>query len=133
MLAPIKKKRINSKNKGNKYERELAKIFRQELGLNCITSRAGSKMMDNCGVDFINVPWLGSAKNGYKNKRPKPDEIFKYIKYNIDKNFGLEDPIQSLPFFLFHKIDGKNEYNHYVSMPFSCWKKLIKAYLESIQ
>ena len=43
---------INSKQKGNRYERELAEYLR-ELGYDAVTSRAESKAMDDLGIDLV--------------------------------------------------------------------------------
>jgi Holliday junction resolvase len=45
----------NNRRKGHNYERELRKEF-VELGFTeCVTSRFGSKMMDDRGIDLINT------------------------------------------------------------------------------
>tara|TARA_Y100000114_G_C11738666_1_gene317715 strand:+ start:601 stop:945 length:345 start_codon:yes stop_codon:yes gene_type:complete len=45
----------NNRRKGHNYERELRKEF-IELGFDkCVTSRFGSKMMDDRGIDLLNT------------------------------------------------------------------------------
>ena len=59
---------IHSKNKGNRYERDLAEYLR-ELGYDAVTSRAESKNLDDKGVDlFDNSPFYIQAKHVEKMK-----------------------------------------------------------------
>jgi len=46
---------INSRNKGNKYERDIAKEFRDMGFVDCKTSRYESKMLDDMKVDLTNT------------------------------------------------------------------------------
>jgi hypothetical protein len=49
------KKKINARNKGNGYERSIAKWFRKKGFNKCITSRYGSKLKDDEKVDLLNT------------------------------------------------------------------------------
>tara|TARA_Y100000593_G_C4142276_1_gene252879 strand:- start:196 stop:534 length:339 start_codon:yes stop_codon:yes gene_type:complete len=70
-----------NRNKGNNYERELAKEFR-ELGFsNCVTSRSESKRRDDAGVDLCYTGCLNvqakawkSAPSYHKILKEMPDE-----------------------------------------------------------
>lgn len=128
--TPInKKKRINSKQKGNNYERYLAQFFRKELNHPlCKTSRMASRLMDDCGIDLVMIPYLVSAKKGYMKNRPKPDEIFRNIRKKLLESFPSDDSIHRMPMFLFHMIDGYSKENHIVSMPFEHFAEIIKVY-----
>lgn len=46
-------KMVNSRKKGNDYERKLAKEFRELWYEKCCTSRAESKIMDDAWVDLM--------------------------------------------------------------------------------
>lgn len=52
---------VNGRNKGNAYERSLAKLFR-ELGFECTTSRYSSKELDDKKVDLCGLPINVQAK-----------------------------------------------------------------------
>lgn len=50
-------KRLNSKRKGNAFEREIAFRLRKELWPQCQTSRfMGQLWLDHCGVDLTGTP-----------------------------------------------------------------------------
>jgi len=100
-----------NRNKGNSFERLLAKIMR-ELGYEyCKTSRATSRLMDNCKIDLTGLPFIVQAKAGYDKSRPKYDKIFGEIKEEIGKHFPPSHHIHDMPIILIHKIDGKKQEN----------------------
>lgn len=126
------KRRINSKQKGNTYERQIARIFREVLGLSYAgTSRQRSRLLDDCGIDIAGVPMNVSLKSGYKGRRPKPEEIFKTISERLKKHFPEHDPIHGYLIFLFHKLDGYHPAHHIVSMTFDDWCRLMVVYLKN--
>ncbi|SEW21766.1 hypothetical protein SAMN05428988_3247 [Chitinophaga sp. YR573] len=121
-----RKQRINSKQKGNTYERWVAKQLRDLFAFNyCKTSRQASRLLDNSGIDLSGIPFNASLKTGYRKSRPKPEEIFKNIKEQLIKNFPGDDPIHSRMTFLFHKLDGRAPEHHIVSMMFDDWCRLM--------
>ncbi|NLR61092.1 hypothetical protein HGH93_23525 [Chitinophaga polysaccharea] len=129
--AVSRKKRINSKQKGNTYERWVASKLRELFGLKyCKTSRQASRLLDDCGIDLSGIPFNISLKSGYRKGRPKPEEIFKNIKLKLSQNFPEHDPVHSNPTFLLHKIDGYKPENHIVSMTFDDWCTLLDGYLK---
>lgn len=131
--APIKrKKRINSKDKGDAYEQWLAKFFRDHLGYQyCKTSRNSSKLTDDCKIDLTGIPYNVQAKSGYWKVRPRPDGVFKEMKDLLLKNFEPNDPIHNKPRILFHKLDGYKDEHHLVTMTFSDFAMIIKGYEEN--
>ena len=74
---PQKKYMVNSRNKGNDYERKLAQEFRDIWYSECCTSRFESKMMDDLGVDLMNT-WK------------------RYIQAKCYKNFSWAKVIETL-------------------------------------
>lgn len=123
-------KRINSKRKGNTYERLIAKTFRDVFGLpHCKTSRQMSRIMDDCGIDLCGIPFNVSLKCGYKKGRPKPEELLKNIAIQLAKNFPQADPIHKQLTFIIHKLDGHHPAHHLVYMSFEDWCRLMVGYL----
>lgn len=123
------KKRINSRDKGGNYERWLAKYFREQLGYPYAkTSRAASKVLDDCGVDISGIPYNIQAKSGYWKYRPKADVIFKNMKALLTQNYDPRDQVHSWPRILFHKLDGHQPEHHLVTMTFDDFIKIFKAY-----
>lgn len=124
------KRRINSKRKGNSYERLIARLFREVFGFSfCKTSRQASRLLDDCGIDLSGIPFNVSLKNGYQKNRPKPEELLKVIKERLAKNFPAEDPVHDYLTFIIHKLDGRHPAHHLVYMSFDDWCKLVVGYL----
>lgn len=122
----MKGKRINSRTKGHNLEREIAKMFRDELGFKFAkTSRFASRILDNCKVDISGVPYLVQTKAGYANNRPKPEEIFQEMEDLLIENFPPEDPVHQYPKILIHKIHGRRKYHNFVVMPYNDFKYLL--------
>ena len=127
-----------SRRKGHDLERKLAKVFREELGfIYCKTSRQVSRLLDDCGVDLAvtgamldNIPYLVQAKSGYKKRRPKPDELFKYIREKLKENFPEEHSIHSTPILVFHYLDGRDDANFIVSLMYKDALQLLKDSIE---
>jgi hypothetical protein len=116
----------NNRVKGHTLEREIAKMFRDELGFKFAkTSRLASRILDNCNVDIAGVPFLIQTKAGYAKARPKPEEIFKEIEDDLKQNFPEDDPIHCYPKVLIHKINGKHKYHNLVTMPYNDFKRLL--------
>jgi hypothetical protein len=125
----LRKKRINSKQKGNTYERWLARFYREHFGFNyCRTTREVSRLLDNCGIDLSGIPHNASAKSGYRSKRPQADKIIAQIKYLLQQSFPVDDPIHGNLTFLFHRLDGHSPYHHIVSMTFDDWVRIMTIY-----
>lgn len=121
-----KKKRINSRTKGHNFEREIAKMLRDELGFKFAkTSRFASRILDNCKVDIAGVPFLIQTKSGYAKVRPKPEEIFQEMENLLKENYPPEDPIHNYPKMLFHKITDMKNYHNVVIMPYNDFKTLL--------
>ena len=87
-----------NRNKGHNYERQLVKDFK-ELGFtDCVTSRYGSKMLDDRGIDLMNTGDFVVQAKCYK-RNPQ------YKKVLADMVIKPTDvPI------IFHKAPGGKEY-----------------------
>ena len=67
MIEETKKKSYGktNKRKGSDAERHYARVFRDDLGFtHCKTSRLGSKLHDDAGIDLIFVPLNIQVKAG---------------------------------------------------------------------
>ena len=102
----------NNKAKGSRYERSHAKIWRESLNFVKVqTSRAASKLIDDCGIDFVNIPFNVQAKTGYANNRPRYDQLYQYTMKKLDQYFDKNDPIFKKPFVLAYKLNGRKPEN----------------------
>lgn len=128
-VQPSSKKRINSKQKGNTYERWLARFFREKFGYNfCRTSRQASRLLDDSGIDLSGIPYNVSAKSGYHLNRPKPDKIIWQMRQVLQQHFAAGDPIHGQLTFLMHRLDGRSPFHHIVSMTFDDWVTIMTIY-----
>jgi len=122
----IVKKAKNSRTKGHNWEREIAKMFREDLEFkNAKTSRYASRLLDDCKVDIAGVPFLIQAKAGYEKNRPKFEEIFKEIETELLKNYNKTDKIHQYPKVIIHKLSGKSKYHNFAIMPYNDFKALL--------
>ena len=101
----------NNKRKGSNAERFYAKIFR-DLGFDkCITSRQGSRLHDNAGIDLMFLPYNIQIKCG-KQKGINYSKELQYIRDRIKELFPEGSPEFVKPNILIHKkpkIEGKRD------------------------
>jgi len=115
-----------NRTKGHNLEREIARMFRDELGFKFAkTARFASRALDNCKVDIAGIPFLIQTKAGYKTNRPKPEEIFQEMEDLLKENFPKEDPVHQYPKVLIHKITDRKKYHNFVTMPYNDFKYLL--------
>lgn len=115
-----------SRTKGHNLEREIAKMFKEELGFKFAkTARYASKMLDDCNIDIAGVPFLIQTKCGYAKARPKAEQIFQEMDDDLKKHYPPNDQIHSYPKILIHKIDGRHKYHNLVTMPYNDFKYLL--------
>ena len=103
------KPKVNNKRKGSNAEREYAKRFREAGFENCITSRLGSRLYDNSGIDLMNIPFNVQIKAGIQRGINYSKEL-QYVKDQINHNFDLSDEVNNKPILLIHKkpkLEGK--------------------------
>lgn len=115
-----------NRTKGHNLEREIAKMFKDELGYKFSkTSRFSSRILDNCKIDIAGIPYLVQTKSGYEKNRPKPEEIFQEMEDLLLENFPKDDPVHRFPKILIHKINGRRKYHNFVTMPYNDFKYLL--------
>lgn len=119
-----------NKTKGSVGERYYAEKFR-ELGFNkCITSRQGSRVLDNCGIDLCFLPFNVQIKTGIHKGLNHSLEL-KLIEEKMN-TFLPENAIEhNQPKVLIHRKQGKSgkkrtEYDDMVYMTFEDFSKIIK-------
>jgi len=114
----------NNRQKGHNLERQVVtnlKVFYPYAK----TSRASSRLLDNCKIDINYVPFLIQCKNGYERNRPKWDEEYGLMKQEINKHFPKNHSIHTLPFILIHKMNRKPIT---VTIPYDLFLKMLETY-----
>ena len=86
----------NGRNKGNSYERKLAKEWR-EFGFETKTSRYESKMLDDMKVDLTNTGFFNIQAKAVERLSPSYHEILDSMPK--DNNYNV----------IFHKRNRKGE------------------------
>lgn len=130
-----------NKRKGSNAERYYAILFR-ELGFTkCITSREGSKLLDDCAVDLMFLPVLVQIKAG-RQKGMNSSKVLKDIQDRIQERFPLDAPEQFMPRVLIHYKEAqvikgerrrRTEYDELVTMTFETFIKFLKSYTNDLQ
>ena len=117
----MKSKRINSKNKGNRAELELAKILTQRFGLPF--ARVGV----SSGARPKQVKLDGSAKHAFTGDLVVPDGFrFSVEVKAVNKDVDLLDSSALLDKFLTQAADDAASIE---KIPLLCWKRNRKGWL----
>lgn len=87
----------NGRNKGNAYERKLAKEFRELGFVNCKTSRYESKMLDDLKVDLTNTGFFNVQAKAVERLSPTHHDILESMPK--DSNYNV----------IFHKRNRKGD------------------------
>lgn len=131
-MTKIKSHGKTNKRKGSDAERLYAKIFREELGFShCKTSRMGSKLHDDAGIDLIFLPFNVQIKAGYDKGLNASKELM-YIEDKMGELFPPSSIEHNLPKILIHrknKEKGRRNripYDDIVSMTFEDFIKIVK-------
>lgn len=121
-----------NKRKGSDAERLYAKRFREDLGFtHCKTSRMGSKLHDDAGIDLIFLPFNVQIKAGYDSGLNYSREL-KYIEDKMQELFPSSSIEHKLPKILIHrknKEKGRRNripYDDIVSMTFEDFINIVK-------
>lgn len=119
-----------NKRKGSDAERYYAKIFREIGFTHCKTSRLGSKLHDDAGIDLIFLPFNVQIKAG-KQAGLNASRELEYIQNRMSELFPSTSLEHTYPKVLIHKKEvgqGKKrgEFDDIVSMSFSDFIKLIQ-------
>ena len=122
-----------NKLKGNRLEQQVAKDLRSKYPF-VKTSREGSRIMDNCKVDLINLPFLVQCKSGYNDRRLKYDDLYKELKELLRVNVPPDDKVHQLPYVLVNKLNRikggkmKQPEMNQVTITYDFFLELIKNY-----
>lgn len=119
-----------NKRKGNNAEREYAEKFRQLGFENCKTARQGAKMLDDCGIDLIFIPFNVQIKSGLQQGL-RPYKVLEYMKNRISEVLPKSSIEHTLPKIMIHKRqvgkgNKRDEFSEIVSMTFEDFSKIIK-------
>ena len=95
----------NARKKGHDLERTRARFWRALDFPYCRTSRAESRLMDDCGIDITNIPFFFQCKAGYENNAPKYEVEFNNIRHNLGENFPADHEYHNIPIILEWKRD----------------------------
>lgn len=109
----------NNREGGHNLEREIARDLRPFFP-KVATSRAASRVLDNCGVDIANVPFLIQAKKGYVTKRFN----FQEMKEKTLELLSKHTDVPKYPYLLIRKIGPTK----IVEMDIQTYTKLSKKY-----
>lgn len=120
-----------NKTKGSNAERYYAKIFREDLGFtHCKTSRMGSKLHDDAGIDLIFVPFNIQIKAGKQHGFNSVTEL-KYMQGRMTELFPKTSIEHLLPKIVILKKEvgagnKRTEFDEMVFMTFEDFVKIIK-------
>ena len=128
-----KKKSIGrtNKRKGSDAERFYARIFKEDLGFtHCKTSRLGSKLHDDAGIDLIFLPFNVQVKAGKQVGLNFSREL-KYMQDRMIELFPSTSLEHSYPKVVIHKKEvgagnKRSEFDELVCMTFKDFSKLIQ-------
>lgn len=121
------------RRKGHDLEREWVAYLREIGYKHARTTRQESNLLDSCGVDIANIPFVMQCKAGYESRYPRYNEEWEYTKYKLLDNYPESSEFHTQPFILVHKLDyaGKTKfYRHYVSMDHLSFKDLLREHHE---
>lgn len=119
-----------NKRKGSNAEREYAEKFRQLGFENCKTARQGAKMLDDCGIDLIFIPFNVQIKAGLQQGL-RPHKVLEHMKNRINEVLPKYSVEHNLPKILIHKRqvgqgNKRDEFSDIVSMTFEDFSKIVK-------
>jgi len=123
-MTKITKSQRAKRNKtmGSNAERYYRKKF-ENIGFSkCVTSRLGSRLHDNAGIDLINIPFNLQIKAGLQTGLNVAEEL-RSITTKVDRYFPKYYPEHNQPNLVLHKkFVGKGKrrtkYDEIVSMTF---------------
>lgn len=108
-MEPIKK--VNQKQRGNRFERTITNKFKKLGYEDAATSRLMSKHMDNLGIDIVGIPYIVQCKYG-KQRGINYSQVIKSISDNV-KNIK---ELNKLPILVFHTTNARQEHDKLVIM-----------------
>ena len=96
-----------NRTKGHNLERDTVRQLR-DMFPKAKTTRALSRVLDDCKVDIGNVPILIQCKAGYEKRRPQFEKLERECRDLLKLNFLQDDDIHDLPYIIRHKFN-KND------------------------
>ena len=116
--------------KGFNAERLYAGKFRNMGYLKCITSRQGSRIHDDSGIDLIFIPYNVQIKAG-KQRGLNPIEVLKNMELRMKENFPEDNQVFKQPnIVILRKEVGKGikrtKYDDVVILAFEDFEELVK-------
>jgi len=120
-----------NKIKGNVLEQNVVKDLRGKYPF-AKTARYASKLVDDCKIDVIGVPFLIQCKSGYNDSRLRYDRLYLEMKELIKKNFSPNHPVHKLPYILINKLNGtkgkKEPELNQVTITYEFFLELLNSY-----
>lgn len=116
---------------GHNAERRYAEIFRKLGYKKTITTRKGSRLLDDCKIDLMFLPFNVQIKDGIQ-RGMKPRDVLQSMKSLIEEHFPKNDKILEYPKLLIHRMvrtKGKRqrqEHDDLVTMSFNDFVKILK-------
>lgn len=136
-MAEEKKKNYGraNKRKGSDAERLYVKEFKKLGFEHCKTSRLGSRLHDNAGIDLICLPFNVQIKAGYASGLNYGKEL-QYIQDQMTSLFPPSSVEHGLPKILIHRKNREKgrrsrlEYDDLVCMTYVDFVKILKYNLD---
>lgn len=130
----------SNKIMGSTGERYYRDEFRSLGYTKCVTSRLGSRLHDNVGIDLIFIPYNVQVKVGAQ-RGLKPAEELKKIQDGMIESFPEDSVEFEYPKLVIHRKimqrgQRRSEFDELVTMTFADFKKMasqVKAYNDIIQ
>ncbi len=130
-----RKRALNNKRKGSNAERHYCNVFKNLHTdfSKCRTSRQGSRLMDDCKVDLINIPLLLQIKAGLQ-RGLNVSSVLQEMDEKLAENLPDDDKRLSLPKAVVHykqvgRGKKRDKYSEIVSMTFEDFIEIfLKAY-----
>ena len=99
------------RTKGIRYELDVIKFFKRLGYENAMSTRASSRLLDNCKIDINFLPFLIQAKSGYEKNRPNYLALREECHALIKKFFPKKEAKELLkkPYLLFHRTKGNKQ------------------------
>lgn len=118
-----------NRKKGHDAERYYARAFKALGFSHCVTSRYGSRIHDDAGIDLIHLPMNVQIKAG-KQKGMNASKVLSYLKERTKLLFPNTAREQGLPAILIHRKEvgrgrKRDEFDDLVTMSFEDFKKII--------
>ena len=123
---------MNVRQKGHNWERKNVRDLK-EIGFKyAATSRATSKLLDDCKVDVNFIPLLWQSKA--TKTKPNYQKLYGECERLINKHYPPEEAKKLLdkPYVVAHKIDLRKKQNATLTFDYEFGMFLLKLYNEEL-